>query len=91
MMIPTILAEDCPHFLRAVGVLPMAAVFPALGLEWTRTRLQDRLRGRSLGWAGNGLAAMVLIIAMLLAVTIFFIGLYIANLLRGEMRPEPEL
>ena len=32
MLIPTILAEDCPHFLRAVGVLPMAAAFPALGL-----------------------------------------------------------
>jgi 4-amino-4-deoxy-L-arabinose transferase-like glycosyltransferase len=63
MMIPTILAEDCPHFLRAVGVLPMAAVFPALGLEWTRTRLYDRLQGRSLGWVGNLAAGLVLVVS----------------------------
>jgi len=42
MLLPTILAEDCPHFLRAVGILPMAAVFPALGLEWARGRLAAR-------------------------------------------------
>ncbi|HKZ85467.1 MAG TPA: glycosyltransferase family 39 protein [Anaerolineae bacterium] len=34
MLLPTILAEDTPHFLRAAGVLPVAAVFPALGLDW---------------------------------------------------------
>lgn len=39
MLLPTILAEDCPHFLRAVGVLPMATTFPALGLEWMQQRL----------------------------------------------------
>jgi 4-amino-4-deoxy-L-arabinose transferase-like glycosyltransferase len=39
LLVPTILAEDCPHFLRAVGVLPVAAVFPALGLEWMRGHL----------------------------------------------------
>lgn len=46
MLVPTILAEDCPHFLRAVGVLPVAAVFPALGLEWMRTRLAEAGRVR---------------------------------------------
>ena len=56
MLIPTILAEDSPHFLRAVGVLPMAAVLPALGLEWAG----ERLRGRGLGWAGNLLTGIVL-------------------------------
>ncbi len=40
MLVPTILAEDCPHFLRAVGVLPVAAVYPALGLEWAHGRLR---------------------------------------------------
>ncbi len=34
MMLPTLLAEDAPHFLRGVGVLPLAALFPALGLDW---------------------------------------------------------
>ena len=34
MLLPTILAEDTPHFLRSVGVLPVIAVFPALLLSW---------------------------------------------------------
>jgi hypothetical protein len=58
MLIPTILAEDCPHFLRAVGVLPMAAVFPALGLEWAREQLDVRERVPS--WIGQLLVALVL-------------------------------
>jgi hypothetical protein len=33
MLLPTILAEDTPHFLRSVGVLPIVAVFPALALD----------------------------------------------------------
>jgi 4-amino-4-deoxy-L-arabinose transferase-like glycosyltransferase len=33
MLAPTWLAEDAPHFLRAVGVLPLLVVFPALGLD----------------------------------------------------------
>jgi len=31
MLLPTILAEGAPHFLRAVGVLPVLFVFPAIG------------------------------------------------------------
>ncbi len=33
MMLPTLLADDAPHFLRGVGVLPVAALIPALGLD----------------------------------------------------------
>jgi len=33
MSLPTLLAEDAPHFLRAVGVLPVVVLLPALGLE----------------------------------------------------------
>ncbi|HSH03270.1 MAG TPA: glycosyltransferase family 39 protein [Anaerolineae bacterium] len=32
MLGPTILAEDTPHFLRSVGILPAVLIFPALGL-----------------------------------------------------------
>ena len=32
-LIPTILAEDTPHFLRAIGALPAACIVAALGLE----------------------------------------------------------
>jgi 4-amino-4-deoxy-L-arabinose transferase-like glycosyltransferase len=56
MLLPTILAEDCPHFLRAVGVLPMAAVFPALGLEQSYGWLQER----SPGCVGSALVSLVL-------------------------------
>ncbi|MCU0522538.1 MAG: glycosyltransferase family 39 protein [Anaerolineae bacterium] len=38
MALPTLLAEDAPHFLRGVGVLPAAALLPAMGLEWMATR-----------------------------------------------------
>ncbi len=34
MSLPTLLAEDAPHFLRAVGVLPAVVILPALGLDW---------------------------------------------------------
>jgi hypothetical protein len=34
MALPTLLAEDAPHFLRSVGVLPVVAFLPALGLDW---------------------------------------------------------
>jgi hypothetical protein len=33
MLIPTWLAEDAPHFLRAAGILPLLVVFPALGVD----------------------------------------------------------
>jgi len=32
MILPTMLAEDAPHFLRSVGILPVAFVVPAIGL-----------------------------------------------------------
>jgi 4-amino-4-deoxy-L-arabinose transferase-like glycosyltransferase len=34
MTLPTLLAEDAPHFLRGVGVLPLVVLFPALGVDW---------------------------------------------------------
>ena len=38
MALPTLLAEDAPHFLRAVGVLPTAVLLPTLGLVWIEAR-----------------------------------------------------
>jgi 4-amino-4-deoxy-L-arabinose transferase-like glycosyltransferase len=34
MLLPTLLAEDAPHFLRAVGVLPLIVFLPGSGLDW---------------------------------------------------------
>jgi 4-amino-4-deoxy-L-arabinose transferase-like glycosyltransferase len=46
MLLPTILAEDAPHFLRASGVLPMLFFVPALGLvegvRWARRRAAQK-------------------------------------------------
>lgn len=46
MLWPTILAEDTPHFLRAVGILPAALLIPALGLSHLSSwnKLTPRLR-----------------------------------------------
>ena len=42
MLIPTWLAEDAPHFLRAVGVLPLLVVLPALGLDAAGTWMEEQ-------------------------------------------------
>lgn len=46
MLLPTILAEDTPHFLRAAGLLPAVVIVPALGLGrlWEWKRLPARVR-----------------------------------------------
>ena len=48
MLLPTWLSEDAPHFLRAVGVWPLLAVFPALGLDAAMAWLGQQ---GSDGWA----------------------------------------
>jgi 4-amino-4-deoxy-L-arabinose transferase-like glycosyltransferase len=63
MLAPTILAEDCPHFLRAVGVLPVAALYPALGLEWARGRLRAIHGMRLPPWVGNATVGFVLLVS----------------------------
>ena len=49
MLLPTILAEDSPHFLRAVGVLPVVLMVPAIGLNTLGQWLAAR-GGRALGY-----------------------------------------
>jgi len=42
MLLPTILAEGAPHFLRSVGILPVAFVVPAIGLDFLWRLLEKR-------------------------------------------------
>lgn len=42
MLVPTVMAEDAPHFLRSAGILPVLLVFPALGLQWIWDALATR-------------------------------------------------
>jgi hypothetical protein len=44
MSLPTLLAEDAPHFLRAVGILPIVAFLPALGLDWLAAKIKSVIR-----------------------------------------------
>ncbi len=53
MLVPTVLAEGAPHFLRAVGVLPVLFVFPATG----GAAVWQAVSKRSSRWV----AAMVLV------------------------------
>jgi hypothetical protein len=65
MLVPTWLAEDAPHFLRAAGVLPLLVVFPALGIDAAMDWLGQRRRQ---GWA---LALACAIVAFSLAITVW--------------------
>ncbi|MBM4432143.1 MAG: hypothetical protein FJ026_17610, partial [Chloroflexi bacterium] len=64
MLIPTILAEGAPHFLRAVGVLPVLFAFPAVALVALWEELGRRRSSRVAA------LAMVLVIALSLSVTV---------------------
>lgn len=48
MSLVTLLAEDAPHFLRVVGILPTAALLPALGLARLENYLSKRIHIRQL-------------------------------------------
>jgi 4-amino-4-deoxy-L-arabinose transferase-like glycosyltransferase len=69
MLVPTWLAEDAPHFLRAVGVLPLLAVFPALGIEAAMDWLERHGRYK---WA-IALACTILTFSLAATVRDYFI------------------
>ncbi len=69
MLGPTWLAEDAPHFLRAVGVLPLLAALPAAGLEAVRAALQRHVQGL---W-GSTLLCAVLVFSLGSTVRDYFV------------------
>lgn len=48
MLLGTILAEDPPHFLRAIGILPVVLFFPALGLQEIGRWFKENVTGYSI-------------------------------------------
>ena len=54
---------------------------------WKEITGRSREGGRDL----LSLAAIVLIITMLVAVTVFFVGLYIVNIYQSTLEPQPEM
>jgi 4-amino-4-deoxy-L-arabinose transferase-like glycosyltransferase len=72
MSLPTLLAEDAPHFLRAVGVLPVVVFLPALGLDWLADRVRLPSSGRlrpSAGRVAYGIGHWSLVIGHWLVLT----------------------
>jgi len=78
MSLPTLLAEDAPHFLRAAGILPIVAFLPALGLDWLAARIQSVIRNphsRVVHWSQRTrqhsliLHSLILILPLLFGLT----------------------
>jgi 4-amino-4-deoxy-L-arabinose transferase-like glycosyltransferase len=69
MILPTITAEDAPHFLRAVGLQPLLFLVPALGLEvawqWLEKHTSRVIAG--------GLVALALLTSLGLTVRDYFL------------------
>jgi 4-amino-4-deoxy-L-arabinose transferase-like glycosyltransferase len=78
MLAPTVLAEDTPHFLRGVGVLPMACLLPAVGLDRSRLWLISKRIGR---W--TAVVLVLLILAASLALTLRDYWRYASDPLTG--------
>jgi hypothetical protein len=51
LLAPTVLADQAPNFSRAIGILPVIFVFPALALGW----LAERILGSAAGGREGGL------------------------------------
>ncbi|MGC9360232.1 MAG: glycosyltransferase family 39 protein [Anaerolineae bacterium] len=58
MLLPTILAEGAPHFLRGSGVLPVLYIFPALGIAHVVRLVRPHIGPRI-----TGIATVVLLLA----------------------------
>jgi 4-amino-4-deoxy-L-arabinose transferase-like glycosyltransferase len=80
MMLPTLLAEDAPHFLRAVGVLPLAVLFPALGMDWlvraARTVVRDRQGAAGVAHYAPRMALIAVLSISLIATIIAYFSDY---------------
>ncbi len=63
MWLPTVLAEDAPHFLRGVGILPLICVVPAVALEAGERIVAGRAT------RGIALAAVGILVALSLGST----------------------
>jgi hypothetical protein len=72
-LLPSALAVDAPHGMRAVGGLAFACILAALGLEWLWRTMQAPGAGGALSAARRALVpAACLLLALALNVSIYF-------------------
>jgi hypothetical protein len=66
MLVPGVLSDSAPHFLRSIGLLPALFALPALGLEQAARCLAVHIKGR---WPGarSGLLASGCVVAVVAA------------------------
>ncbi len=98
MLLPTLLADDAPHFLRAVGVLPVVVLIPALAMDAGLENLIPRLSSRVQGGVVTGIMILTLAISAGLTARDYFgcrpelpvrwsgfdyVGCYRTDLVRG--------
>ena len=89
MLLPTLLAEDAPHFLRSVGVLPVAVLLPARAALALRPGSEAGGAVDSAAWAGLSLVwigplAMALPLAFALGSTTYaYFGRYARDPMTG--------
>lgn len=68
-LLPTVLTEECPHFIRAIGILPTIAIFPAIGLDW----VWEKCASRQVVHYARGVTLLVFVIALGSTVRDYFI------------------
>jgi hypothetical protein len=69
MLLPTVLAEGAPHFLRAVGVLPILFVFPAVGCK----SVWHTVSNRSSRWVAAMALALLIGFSLYTTVNDYFV------------------
>jgi hypothetical protein len=85
MTLPTLLAEDAPHFLRAVGVLPLAALFPALGIDWLLRTTNGVLRKTGRAERSTKFAERIITLFVLLASLIGTASAYLSDYAQADL------
>lgn len=64
MVLPTLLADDAPHFLRGVGVLPVVVLFPAAALDALAVWISQRPARRNEVFVTAGLVSLLAVSAL---------------------------
>jgi len=74
-LLPTLMSEGAPHFLRSSGTLPVFFVFPALGLVWLDRQLRQRMHPA----LATSLGAGILLVSTVVTIRYYTLDHYLAQ------------